>query len=1035
MPVYPHMKKSSAEIIAVTLLMLAVGVAASWPLADHFFSAIPCRMTAGRLFLNKPGDQLQLLYWFWLLRDNLFGGGPGFMHNPYEFNMTALHPPDGLYMYPLYFLHLLFSPLGDIGAYNVLILLSYVLTGLFTYLLIKQYTGSRAGALLGALVYTLVPIRIINMMGGHLNGFIYYLLPASLYFLDRAVLKKSVVSAGICGLLIFWLSLLEVHLIYYFCLFLAAYIPLRLVFCGESDRQEAENRETMVSGREEKWNWWPAAALVLTALSLTIVYQGMSSLKYHHPLLTTDFWVILSLYPFLFLAVGLFFSLLLAAAFRLSLHNSVRIVALGSLPLNLLSICVFNLSLKVPLLSWIVVICVLFLLPVAGWQAWKRYGRNGQPQYHLVRQWFAVKPILRILPIMVGLLFSVIWVLVAKKVFFVGSVAHGGRTIQDVKLFSPRLYDLYAQGSDVYLGLVPLLLILYCLFMLIRRTIFYDRERPAEKLLLPGFFLCVFFLSYILGAGLSFGSSSFYTFFFDYFPFFNYPRVPDRIMTVAFLAGAVLSGFAIGDLQRSLVDRQQKRIGFVFYCLLIGLLWHDFGVGKPVALTNLDRGQTIYKYVKKNIDGGLLLEIPLWPGDSHQSSLYEYYITLDRVRRVNGYTPIVKQKYIDTIYKPLSTLNMGLLDGRQYAQLKKMGVRFITVHDNPDVFPRKVSPFPPHITVRRLMNSPYLKFVPVKNMMDLPGLVRENKKLYLFQLVDHAPALSETAEQATCRFFIPKVYHATALPHITGKSVLDATIGQRVLKATAGRDKEDFLNYGPYEELPAGRYQVYFRLRTNRPGIAKQIGELDVSSFVNHKGQVILSRKEVTGKDFKGTGYQDFTLDFSLSAFQRVEFRTWFSGNADLYLEKIVLTSGGQQGFDSRYEAESLVGDTGFMVRDTQASDGKAVKADVSDDPPGRMVYGPFRKLPAGRYRVTFFLRSDSRQLLDPKKPIVAELRVTTDENATVLAAKNVVFGEISGQEYRPVSVDILMKRDNEVSFNVRFTKQANVLVDRIEIE
>ncbi len=1030
------MKKIYVEIAAVTLLMLAVGVVASWPLADHFFSAIPCRTTAGRLFLNKPGDQLQLLYWFWLLRDNLFGGGGfGFMHNPYEFNMSALHPPEGLYMYPLYFLHLLFSPLGDIGAYNVLILLSYVLTGLFTYLLVKQSTGSRAGALLGALIYTLVPIRIINMMGGHLNGFIYYLLPASLYFLDRAVLKKSMVSAGICGLLIFWLSLLEVHLIYYFCLFLAGYIPLRLLFLADPDQQEPLVQETVAPEIEQKWKWWPAAALAMTAFILTIVYQGLSSLRYHHLLLTKDFWVILSLYPFLFLSAGLFFSLLLAVAFGLSSQNSIRIIALGSLPINLLLICVLNLSLKVPLLNRIILVFVLVSVPYVSWLAWRRYGRSASLQLHLVKRWFVLQPLLRVFPIFVGLLFSVVWVLLAKKLFFSGSVAHGGRTIQDVKLFSPRLYDLFTQGSDVYLGLVPLLLILYCLFMLIRRTLFYDRNQSARELLLPGFFLCVFSLTYILGAGLSFGSSSLYTFFFDYFPFFNYPRVPDRIMTIAFLAGAVLSGFAIHDLQARLVGKQQQRVGLVFYCLLIGVLWHDFGAGKPVALTNLDRGQTIYRYVKKNIDGGLLLEIPLWPGDSHQSSLYEYYITLDRLRRVNGYTPIVTRQYIDTVYKPLATLNMGLLDGRQFARLKKMGVRFITVHDNPDVFPRKVSPFPPHITVRRLMNSPYLKFVPIKNMMDLPGLVRENKKLYLFQLVDHAPALSETAEQATCRFFIPNVYHATALPHITGKPVLDTTIGHRVLKAAVGQDKPHFLNYGPYEELPAGRYQVYFRLRTNKPGSLKQIARLDVSTFVNHEQQLILSQKEIRGKDFAGTGYQDFTLDFTLSAFRRVEFRTWFFGNADLSIEKIVLTCAGQKGFDSLYEAESLLGDTGFMVRDPKASDGKAVKADVLDDPSGRMVYGPFRKLPAGRYRVTYYLRSESKQLLDPKKPTVAELRVTTDEGTTVLAAKKVDITEISGEHYRPVSVDILMKRDNEVSFNVRFNKQADVLVDRIEIK
>jgi hypothetical protein len=949
--------------------------------------------------------------------------------------MSAAHPADELSMYPLYFLHMLFSPLGDIAAYKILVLLSYVLTGLFTYLLVKQYTGSRAGALLGALIYTLVPIRIINMMGGHLNGFIYYLLPAALYFLDRAVLKKNVWSAGVAGLLIFWLSLLEVHLIYYFCLFLACYIPLRFLLLEESGQIDLPEAETVYPETDLYWKWWPAGVLIITAFSLTIVYQGLSSLKYHHPLLTADFWIILSLYPLLFLSFALFLSLCTALFFRLSPQDSVRIIALCSLPLNLLPLVVLNISLKIPLLSWIIFGFVLLLVPCTGRLAWRRYGRSAGLQLHLVKQWLALQPLLKVFPILVGLLFSVAWVLLAKKLFFTGSVAHGGRTIQDVKLFSPRLHDLYTQGSDVYLGLVPLFLILYCLILLIRQTAYCGKQWPLRQLILSAFFLCVFFLAYILGAGLSFGSSSLYVVFFDYFPFFNYPRVPDRIMTIAFLAGAVLSGFAVHDLQQRLVEKQQKIVGLVFYCLLVGLLWHDFGVDKPVALTNLDRGQSIYSYVKNNIQEGLLLEIPLWPGDSHQSSLYEYYITLDKVRRVNGYTPIVTRQYIDTVYKPLATLNMGLLDGQQFAQLKKMGVRFITVHDNPDVFPRKVSPFPPHITVRRFMNSPFLEYVPMENRIHLPGLELTNNKLYLFKLVDQMPDLTGVTEQATCRFFIPNVYRAPALPHITGKPVLDATIRQRVLKATAGQDKAHFLNYGPYEELPAGRYQVYFRLRTNNPGSPKQIARLDVSTFVNHKHQVILSQKEITGKEFTGKGYQDFSLEFTLPEFRRVEFRTWFSGNADLYLEKIVLTCAGQKGFDSLYEAESLLGDVGFMVRDKSASAGKAVRADVVGDPAGRMVYGPFRKLPAGRYRVTYYLRSDSQLLLDPHKPIVAELRVTTDDNTTVLAARKVGFNEISGEHYRPVSIDITMNRDNEVSFNVRFARQANVLIDRIEIE
>jgi len=761
----------------------------------------------------------------------------------------------------------------------------------------------------------------------------------------------------------------------------------------------------------------------------------MSSLMYHHGLLTADFWIILCLYPFLLLSFFLLISLLLAEAFNLSPQTGTKIVAQSLLPLNLLPFYILNLSLKIDILNVVLVGLLLVLLPFASRQAWRRYASSGHFQTHLVKRWLRLQPLLRVSPIFVGLLFSVGWVLLAKKLFFAGSVAQGGRTIQDVKLFSPRLHELYMQGSDVYLGIVPLFLILYCLVLLLRRTVYREKVWTNRQLVLVSFFLCTFFLTYILGAGLSFGPSSLYILFFDYFPFFNYPRVPDRIMTIAFLAGAILSGFAILDLQLRQAKRGDKWIGVVFYFLLVGLLWYDFGADKPIALTNLDRGQTIYSYIKKNIDGKLLLEIPLWPGDSHQSSLYEYYITLDKIRRVNGYTPIVTKNYIDTVYKPLATMNMGLLDGQQYERLKTMGVRFITVHDNPDIFPRKVSPFPPHITVRRLMNSPYLEYIPIKNKMRLPGLERENRKLYLFRLVDQAPDIPDETQQATCRFFIPNVYHASALPHVTGKLVQDSTIGQQVLTAIVGQDKSHFLSYGPYEELPAGRYQVYFRLRADNKGTNRAIARVDVSTYVNHEEQVVLTQREITSQDFQGTEYQDFTLDFSLPEFRRVEFRTWFHGNADLRLEKIVLTCANQETFDTLYEAESLLGDTGVLVHDRDASAGKAVKATVVGDQAGRMVYGPFRRYPAGRYRVTYFMKSDSAELLDPKKKTVAELSVTTDDNKTVLASRKLGFAEVSGARYKAISVDITLSRNNEVSFNVIFNRQVNILVDRIEIE
>jgi len=713
----------------------------------------------------------------------------------------------------------------------------------------------------------------------------------------------------------------------------------------------------------------------------------------------------------------------------------VVITSLVTLPFFLLPVYVGNLSWKISGLDKIISGVVLLLSLLAGWYARQRYGREGSWQKELFWSRSVWQRLLHLVPAGIGLGLSVAWVLLAKKIFFAGSVAHGGRTIQDVKLFSPRLADLYHQGSDVYLGIIPFFLVIYCLLVLVRQTVHREKWWQCRSLLLLSFFFFIFILSYVLGAGLSFGSSSLYIFFFDHFPFFNYPRVPDRIMTIAFLAGAVLSGFALRDMGYRFHGRLHSAVHLFFYMLLVTFLWNDFGAGKPVALTNLDRGQDIYAYVKKNIGDKLLLELPLWPGDSHQSALYEYYITLDRIRRVNGYTPIVTTRYIETVYKPLSTLNMGLLDESQYQQLKRMGVRYITVHDNPDVFPDRVSPFPAHNTVRRLMNSPYLQYIPIDNWMKLPGLVVRNDHLFLFRVADQPSNLKQAKKTASCRYFIPNVYDAERMPHIIGTKIMDATIGRKVLHASANSDGKDFLSYGPYETYPPGEYMVYFRMRANRAVSNQPVARIDVAAYTSHNKQVLLADRQLYGKDFVGPDYQDFYLRFSLDDVRKLEFRAWFEGTADLWLEKIVLTCADQEEFDSLYEAESLLGETGFLVHDKNASLGKAVRAKVVSDPAGRMVYGPFRRYPEGKYRVTYFLKSDSTELLNPAETTVAVLRITTDDEKTVLASRKVRFKEVVGQQYKPISLDMILSRNNEVSFTVFFQRQADISVDRIKIE
>lgn len=100
------------------------------------------------------------------------------------------------------------------------------------------------------------------------------------------------------------------------------------------------------------------------------------------------------------------------------------------------------------------------------------------------------------------------------------------------------------------------------------------------------------------------------------------------------------------------------------------------------------------------------LALPLWPGSSHWTSLYEYAVMLSRVRLVNGYAPAVPAGYFEDVFKKYESLNQGYATDDQLDGLLALGVRHLIFHAN--VFPEQVSPFAPAATLRALTGHPRL---------------------------------------------------------------------------------------------------------------------------------------------------------------------------------------------------------------------------------------------------------------------------------------------------------------------------------------
>ena len=100
------------------------------------------------------------------------------------------------------------------------------------------------------------------------------------------------------------------------------------------------------------------------------------------------------------------------------------------------------------------------------------------------------------------------------------------------------------------------------------------------------------------------------------------------------------------------------------------------------------------------------LALPLWPGDSHWTSLCEYDVMLSRVRLVNGYAPAVPSGYFENVFKKYESLNQGYATDEQLDALLALGVRHLLFHAN--AYPDKISPFPAAAALRALTGHPRL---------------------------------------------------------------------------------------------------------------------------------------------------------------------------------------------------------------------------------------------------------------------------------------------------------------------------------------
>ena len=194
----------------------------TWPMSAHLADRV--------LGAPAPGDSFYYIFLMRWLKDGIFGRvpwsrlmfNPG-MFYPFGYNLTLSETTlsNTLGALPLTALW------GEVAAYNLILLLSFVLSGLGAYLLVLHHTHNRAAAFVSGVIFAFSPYRLSHLGAGHLPLMGTQWLPLLLLYLDKAVMERRASNAVLAAMFYALGALASWYYAYIFALAGLFYVLLR----------------------------------------------------------------------------------------------------------------------------------------------------------------------------------------------------------------------------------------------------------------------------------------------------------------------------------------------------------------------------------------------------------------------------------------------------------------------------------------------------------------------------------------------------------------------------------------------------------------------------------------------------------------------------------------------------------------------------------------------------------------------------------------------------------------------------------------
>lgn len=333
-----------------------------------------------------------------------------------------------------------------------------------------------------------------------------------------------------------------------------------------------------------------------------------------------------------------------------------------------------------------------------------------------------------------------------------------GRTFAEIRMNSPSFGSFvdYAfpggmshhfnigMGVAVVLGICAAAVALYLLKMMFNR---FERDRTTFCNWLAGFLVL---LAIVCSIALALGSNGPW----DALPMRSvrkllppYSMIRQPVKIYCLMPTLIAMSYALAFRY---VSRTVRGVGILSACSILIACLVLFSTSRHMSagISLLPGRNSAYTAVVE--DAGRAgktpraLVLPIWPGDSAWSSIYEYYAMQDGLRMLNGYSPVKTTNYVESVFYRFETVTQGQLDDEQLAAMRGFGVTGIILHE--DAFPEKVSPFPVGVTLRRLLSSPHLE------------LLKQDRSVWSFKLLDSPRAVGASEKR-----LIEPVFYAPAL--------------------------------------------------------------------------------------------------------------------------------------------------------------------------------------------------------------------------------------------------------------------------------